>query len=371
MSVTSRNVGGCRADSRRSCGTTPGRTGARDRARTCDVVGRIGRAPRVIEPAPRRGSEPGTCPSCGRHPTWESLIETGEERWLAVCRCGRMQAYLPELPGLEPEDPLRVFLIGQGRPSSPRARRGFDFSWRASSDRTPFVGASATRLPRLRRVGELRVAGVPARRRVRDLHAVPRLRVRERVLLEGRARALRRRRSEGRTWAPPCAGRATPPRLPSPAALAASARRLARRPVGAGVSDPDLPFRRAAHGGDPALDSLSVGQWYDRSVPRDQWEERERNALMDRVWAVQKRRRVELNELHGLLREVRRRRSDSARSTRPSVGTAECSLCSDSPSTTSRPPSGRRSGRWQTAGTRRLSPSQVPSSSPSCSGPQR
>jgi hypothetical protein len=73
----------------------------------------------VIEQAPQRGSEPGACPSCGRHPKWESLVETGEERWLALCRCGRMQAYLPDQPGLEPEDPLRIFLFGQGRPIFP------------------------------------------------------------------------------------------------------------------------------------------------------------------------------------------------------------------------------------------------------------
>jgi hypothetical protein len=46
----------------------------------------------------------------------------GEERWLAVCRCGRMTAYLPEQPGLDPADPLGAFLLGPGRqifPSSP------------------------------------------------------------------------------------------------------------------------------------------------------------------------------------------------------------------------------------------------------------
>jgi len=74
----------------------------------------------MIEPAPQRGSEPGTCPSCGGQPTWESLVETEEEeRWLAVCRCGRMQAYLPDQPGVDPEDPLRAFLLGPGRPIFP------------------------------------------------------------------------------------------------------------------------------------------------------------------------------------------------------------------------------------------------------------
>jgi hypothetical protein len=92
---------------------------AGDRARACDVVGRIGQTPRVMEPAPHRGSEPGTCPSCCGRPTWEPLVDEGEERWLAVCRCGRMQAYLPAQPSLDYEDPLRAFLLGPGRPIFP------------------------------------------------------------------------------------------------------------------------------------------------------------------------------------------------------------------------------------------------------------
>jgi hypothetical protein len=59
------------------------------------------------------------CASCGASPRWESLLDGDEERWLAVCRCGRMQAFLPDQPALRPDDPLRAFLLGPGRPLFP------------------------------------------------------------------------------------------------------------------------------------------------------------------------------------------------------------------------------------------------------------
>jgi hypothetical protein len=59
------------------------------------------------------------CPACGGRPRWEALHEGEEERWLAVCRCGRMRAFLPEQPAMDPEDPLRAFLLGPGRPTFP------------------------------------------------------------------------------------------------------------------------------------------------------------------------------------------------------------------------------------------------------------
>ena len=63
------------------------------------------------------------CPTCGGHPRWESLVDADEERWLAVCRCGRMQGFLPDQPEMQPEDPLSAFLSGVGRttvaPASP------------------------------------------------------------------------------------------------------------------------------------------------------------------------------------------------------------------------------------------------------------
>jgi hypothetical protein len=61
------------------------------------------------------------CPACGGRARWESLVDGEEERWLAVCRCGRMRAFLPGQPGLEPVDPLRAFLLGLGRPVFPES----------------------------------------------------------------------------------------------------------------------------------------------------------------------------------------------------------------------------------------------------------
>ena len=67
------------------------------------------------------GPAEAVCPACGGRPRWESLLDGEEERWLGVCRCGRMRAFLPALPGLEPEDPLRAFLAGPGRPVFPES----------------------------------------------------------------------------------------------------------------------------------------------------------------------------------------------------------------------------------------------------------
>ena len=61
----------------------------------------------------------GRLPELRRHARWESLVDGDEERWLAVCRCGRMRAFLPEQPALDPDDPLRAFLLGVGRPIFP------------------------------------------------------------------------------------------------------------------------------------------------------------------------------------------------------------------------------------------------------------
>ena len=52
------------------------------------------------------------CPQCGELPRWESLEDVLGERWLAVCRCGRMQVFLPDQPDLEPKEPLANFLLG-------------------------------------------------------------------------------------------------------------------------------------------------------------------------------------------------------------------------------------------------------------------
>ena len=95
------------------------------------------------------------CPSCGGNPRWESLVDGDQERWLAVCRCGRMRVFLPEQPGLEFEDPLRAFLLGPGRPifpASPPWVRLFLASvegpnsvrWRYCRGSCPRCGASAS-----------------------------------------------------------------------------------------------------------------------------------------------------------------------------------------------------------------------------------
>src|SRR5438876_408539 len=67
------------------------------------------------------GGDPlaGQCPRCGQRPRWESVADAEGERWLSVCRCGRLQAFLPEQPSLEPNDPLTVFLQGVGRAVRP------------------------------------------------------------------------------------------------------------------------------------------------------------------------------------------------------------------------------------------------------------
>ena len=68
-----------------------------------------------------RGPARVACPACGGLPRWESLLEGEEEPWLGVCRCGRLRAFLPAAPGLEPEDPLGAFLAGPGRPVFPES----------------------------------------------------------------------------------------------------------------------------------------------------------------------------------------------------------------------------------------------------------
>ncbi len=69
--------------------------------------------------APTHGPAMTACESCGRHPRWETLVDGDEERWFAACRCGRMQAFLPDAPELQPEDPLGAFLAGPGRALAP------------------------------------------------------------------------------------------------------------------------------------------------------------------------------------------------------------------------------------------------------------
>jgi hypothetical protein len=101
------------------------------------------------------GREATVCPACGRQPRWESLHEGEEERWLAVCGCGRIGTFLPEQPALAPEDPLRAYLAGPGRPifpASPPWARLFLASveganpvrWRYCHESCPRCGAAAS-----------------------------------------------------------------------------------------------------------------------------------------------------------------------------------------------------------------------------------
>jgi hypothetical protein len=106
-----------------------------------------------------RGPRKAMCPVCGGRPRWESLVEGEEERWLGVCRCGRLRAFLPSLPGLEPEDPLRAFLAGPGRPvfagSPPWARLFLGSVEGAEPVRWRFVGERCRGCGSLARFGML------------------------------------------------------------------------------------------------------------------------------------------------------------------------------------------------------------------------
>ncbi len=63
-----------------------------------------------------------TCPNCGSRRQWESLIDdAGEERWLTICPCGHMEAFLPDQPHVQAKDPLRAYLLGPGRDIFPAA----------------------------------------------------------------------------------------------------------------------------------------------------------------------------------------------------------------------------------------------------------
>lgn len=102
-----------------------------------------------------RGPATTACPSCGGRPRWESLIDGDEERWLAICRCGRMQAFLPDAPEARPDDPVSAFLAGVGRtvaPASPpwirvflRSREGRNaIRWSYCPGPCPDCGAAAS-----------------------------------------------------------------------------------------------------------------------------------------------------------------------------------------------------------------------------------
>ncbi|HEX5582350.1 hypothetical protein [Gaiella sp.] len=68
-------------------------------------------------------SGPGSsCPVCGAQPVWESYVDdaSGEERWLAWCECGQMDALVLGEERHGPlRDPLRAYLFGLAKPTFP------------------------------------------------------------------------------------------------------------------------------------------------------------------------------------------------------------------------------------------------------------
>jgi hypothetical protein len=94
------------------------------------------------------------CLGCDGLPIWESLVDNWGERWLAVCACGRIDAFFPDRrhPEQQPTDPLTLFLqghIGPRRPITPPWVRLFLQSvqeptlshWRHSPDPCEDCGA--------------------------------------------------------------------------------------------------------------------------------------------------------------------------------------------------------------------------------------
>ena len=64
---------------------------------------------------------PSVC-DCGGEVKWESILDPYRERWLGVCECGNMQAFLPDTPAWVTDDPLTTFLAGPEMKTRPRER---------------------------------------------------------------------------------------------------------------------------------------------------------------------------------------------------------------------------------------------------------
>ena len=77
------------------------------------------------------GAVPAEACRCGGRFRWERVTEDEFERWLGVCDCGAMVAFLPDAPNCTPSDPLTTVLAGPGRsprPASPPWIRLFRMS---------------------------------------------------------------------------------------------------------------------------------------------------------------------------------------------------------------------------------------------------
>ena len=59
---------------------------------------------------------------CGGEVRWESILAPYRERWLGVCSCGRMKAFLPDTPDVVPADSLTAYLVGPDVKALPMER---------------------------------------------------------------------------------------------------------------------------------------------------------------------------------------------------------------------------------------------------------
>jgi hypothetical protein len=63
----------------------------------------------AVEPA----DPPSCCGVCEMELEWEQVEAGRGERWLAVCGCGMPWAFFPTRPDHQPQDPLRLALLGR------------------------------------------------------------------------------------------------------------------------------------------------------------------------------------------------------------------------------------------------------------------
>ena len=227
------------------------------------------------------GSAKAACLACGGRPRWESVVEGEEERWLGVCRCGRIRAFLPTQPSLDPDDPLRGVPAGGGTAGVPRASppwlrlflgsvEGPDPArWRFVHE--PCRGCGVLAL--------FRAAGVPAGRGCyRGVRPLPSVRLRGPFffVVAYAARGGAVESAEGGAWAPACpAVQRLRDCVHRPYSLLRVGGVARREPGGGGVTRPGASgqtfMRRhgewlARRGGRP---SLGTGDLVLRAGPRE------------------------------------------------------------------------------------------------------